>query len=118
MYAFMQLACKKFNLPEQNYAALHHWSVNNPADFWGTFWDYSGIVHSAPCRNVVDDPGKMPGAKWFEGTRLNFAENLLQHRGNKTAIIFRGEDGTEKRLSRDELYSEVAGIAAGLKNRE
>jgi acetoacetyl-CoA synthetase len=117
MYAFMQLACKKFNLPEQNYAALHHWSVNNPADFWGTFWDYSGIVHSTPCRNVVDDPGKMPGAKWFEGTRLNFAENLLQHRGNKTAIIFRGEDGTEKRLSRDELYSEVAGIAAGLKKQ-
>jgi len=117
MYAFMQLAGKKFNLPEQNYAALHLWSVNNPAEFWGTFWNYAGIVHSVTFQNVVDDPGKMPGAKWFEGARLNFAENLLQHRGSKTAIIFRGEDGTEKRLTHDELFNQVAGIAAGLKKQ-
>ena len=115
MYEFLHLINKRYALKEAGYAALHHWSVEHPGDFWGEFWDYSGILYSAAFSRVVDDPHKMPGAKWFEGARLNFAENLLQHRGNKTAIIFRGENGSERRLSRDELYLETARIAGGLK---
>ncbi|MFP4471619.1 MAG: acetoacetate--CoA ligase [Bacteroidales bacterium] len=115
MFEFLHLINKKYSLKEAGYPALHHWSVEHPGDFWGEFWDYSGILYSAAFSQVVDDPHKMPGARWFEGAKLNFAENLLQHRGDKTAIIFRGENGTERRLSRDDLYLETARIAGGLK---
>jgi acetoacetyl-CoA synthetase len=57
----------------------------------------------------------MPGAKWFTGAKLNFAENLLQHRSDKIAIIFRGENGSEKRISQRELYNDVYRVASGLK---
>lgn len=115
MYEFLNLIDKKYHLQESNYAALHQWSVENIADFWMEFWDYAQILSSHQYSQVVDDPSKMPGAKWFTGTKLNFAENLLQHRSDKTAIIFRGENGSEKRISQRELYNDVYRVASGLK---
>lgn len=115
MWDFMQKMVQKYHLPEADYPTLHRWSVEHPDQFWGSFWDYSGIIHSRTYERVVDDPKKMPGARWFEGARLNFAENLLQHRGTKTAIIFRGENGVQCSLTQIELYNRVAHIAAGLK---
>ena len=116
MWEFLQLIDEKYSLALPDYAHLHAWSVGSPGDFWGEFWKYAGITHDQEFETVVDDPHKMPGAKWFAGARLNFAENLLQHRGKKTAIIFRGENGENRRVSRDELYDEVKRIAAGLKS--
>src|SRR5687768_6715054 len=55
-------------------AALHPWSVADPAAFWSEVWELCGVVASAPATRVVDDPARMPGARWFEGARLNFAE--------------------------------------------
>ena len=52
---------------------------------------------------VVDDPKKMPGAKWFEGARLNFAENLLSRQDDHKAIIFWGETSVRKELTYSEL---------------
>jgi acetoacetyl-CoA synthetase len=117
MYDFMLMACEQFNLEKKDYITLHKWSVEQPEQFWGSFWDYSGILFSENYHQVVDEPRKMPGARWFEGARLNFAENLLQHRGEKTAIIFRSESGAERGLSQKELYLEVARIADGLKKQ-
>ncbi|MDD5508088.1 MAG: acetoacetate--CoA ligase [Bacteroidales bacterium] len=91
MYDFMQHVNKKFGSSFNDYHQLHRWSIEHPADFWGTFWHYSGIIFSKDYDQVVDDPKKMPGAKWFQGARLNFAENLLKYRDQRTAIIFRGE---------------------------
>lgn len=115
MSDFLQLSAKKYNFPHSDYTNLHKWSVEHPDEFWGEFWDYTGIVHSKSYTQVVDDAHKMPGANWFNGACLNFAENLLQHRGKKTAIIFRGENGPDRKLSRDELFTEVKRIAGGLK---
>jgi acetoacetyl-CoA synthetase len=63
---------------------------------------------------VVDHVDKMPGAKWFSGARLNFAENLLRYKDNHTALIFKGEDRVEKRMTYAELYDEVASVARSL----
>ncbi len=60
-------------------------------------------------------PQKMPGAKWFEGSKLNFAENLLRHRDDKLALIFRGEDKVRRTLTYKELYDETSRVAASLK---
>lgn len=117
MYDFLQIAATKYNLPKADYPNLHQWSVEHPEEFWAEFWEFSKIISHQTYHSVVDDIRKMPGAKWFEGARLNYAENLLQHRGEKTAIIFRGENGNERKLTRDELFNEVSRVADGLKKQ-
>src|SRR5512143_2380973 len=91
MYRFMQLINAKYGQTLDAYASLYDWSVQNIPDFWASMWDFAKIIHSAPYRQVVDDPTKMPGAKWFSGARLNFAETLLRHHDSRTALVFKGE---------------------------
>ena len=57
----------------------------------------------------------MPGAKWFEGARFNYAENLLRFRDDQTALIFKGEAQESKKITYRELYSQVAALAKSLK---
>jgi acetoacetyl-CoA synthetase len=115
MKDFMDHVNRKFGFSFSLYNELFSWSIEHPADFWGTFWHYSGIRYSKDYDRVVDDPKKMPGAGWFEGARLNFAENLLSRRDGKTAIIFRGEAEIERRISYAELYGQSHRVAEALK---
>jgi len=115
MNDFMGHVNEGFGTSFRNYEELFDWSVENPADFWGTFWQFSGIKYSKNFDHVVDEPKKMPGAKWFEGALMNFAENLLSRKDEKTAIIFRGEAEIERRVSYAELYDQAHRIAEGLK---
>jgi len=114
MYTFLLHVNEKFDDHLSSYDELWQWSIDNVADFWGTFWEFSGLRHSQGHDQVVDDPKKMPGAKWFTGARMNYAENLLSRRDDKTAIIFRDENGYERRWSYRELYDEVHKVAEGL----
>jgi acetoacetyl-CoA synthetase len=57
----------------------------------------------------------MPGAKWFEGARLNFAENLLRYRDDQVALIFQSEGQAAGRITYAELYAEVARVAQALR---
>jgi len=104
-----------FGLDLKDYFELYQWSIDHIADFWSSFSDYAGIMYSKPHDQVVDDTKKMPGAEWFQGARLNFAENLLYRRDDKTAIIFRGEAELERRISYAELHEETHRVAEGLK---
>ena len=115
MRGFMEVVNEEFEKSFQAYNELFQWSIENPADFWGAFWKFSGIKYAQNYDSVVDDPKKMPGAKWFKGARLNFAENLLPRKDEKTAIIFRGEAEFERRISYAELYEQVHRVAEGLK---
>ena len=58
---------------------------------------------------------KMPGAKWFQGARLNFAENLLRYRDEQMALIFKGEGRDCIQMTYAEFYDEVARVAQSLK---
>jgi len=78
-------------------------------------WDFAEIKASKYYEIVVDDVSKMPGAKWFIGAKLNFAENLLRYRGDHTAFIFRGETQESARMSYAELYDAVARFATSLR---
>ncbi len=103
---------------EQNfseYEPLYQWSIENIPDFWACLWEFAKIKSSTPYDQVVDDVGKMPGAKWFSGARLNFAENLLRYKDDQTALIFKGEDRVDRRMTYAELYNEVASVARSLK---
>jgi len=97
------------------YDDLYAWSVTEIPAFWEEVWQYCGIIASRTHEQVVDDPGRMPGARWFAGARLNFAENLLRFRDDRTALIFKGEDQPTVRISYAELAGRVARLAEALR---
>ena len=115
MMDYMQLVNQKFGLSLKKYSQLYDWSIEKAEDFWGSFWEYSQIIHHSPYSQVVDDLGKMPGAKWFDGATLNFAENLLRYRDDKIAILFQGEDGTQSSLTYKELHDQVSRLARSMR---
>jgi acetoacetyl-CoA synthetase len=115
MYGFMTRVNEKFNQHFTDYPGLWEWSVTNLEDFWATAWDFLDIKVSAPYHTVIQDKDKMPGAKFFAGSKLNFAENLLRFRDDRTALVFRGEDTVRRTLTYNQLYDEVAQTAAALK---
>ena len=89
--------------------------LKNIPQFWEAVWDFVGIRASRRFDKVVDDPGKFPGATWFPGARLNFAENLLRFRDDNPAFVFRREDGKRAQMSYRELCESVARLAAALR---
>jgi acetoacetyl-CoA synthetase len=115
MYRFMTFINKKYNKNFSEYAPLYQWSIENIPDFWASMWEFAEIVASKPYTQVVDDVTKMPGAKWFQGARLNFAENLLRYRDDQVALIFKGESQDSIKITYSELYDEVARVAKSLK---
>ncbi|MCP4748567.1 MAG: acetoacetate--CoA ligase [Desulfobacteraceae bacterium] len=115
MYAFMHWINKRFNQDFKDYSRLYQWSIDHIPDFWAAWWDYVDLQNSQSYTQVIDDLSKMPGAKWFEGARLNFAEHLLRYRDDQTALIFYGEEQVRRKISYAELYTEVAQVQAALK---
>ncbi len=97
-----------------DYASLYRWSVDEPAAFWQAVWSFCGIVASQPARSVVENLDRMPGARWFPGARLNFAENLLRFRDDTPALVFWNEQGRQGSWTYGELYSEVSRLASAL----
>ncbi len=106
---------EKYGIQLESYADLYQWSLDHAADFWSEIWSLGEIISSEEATRVVDDISKMPGAKWFEGARLNYAENLLRYRDARIAIHFRGEDKIEKSLSYTQLHEQVARAAHAMK---
>ncbi|HET6418804.1 MAG TPA: acetoacetate--CoA ligase [Geobacteraceae bacterium] len=115
MTRFIEFVNRGFSLRIRNYNELYQWSVGNIADFWACMWDFGGIVASRKYDAVIDDPGRMPGARWFPGARLNFAENLLRFRDDATALVFRGEGRDAVRITFSELRCHVAALANALR---
>src|SRR5436190_16147867 len=68
-----------------DYASLYQWSVEQRVDFWSELWNFCGVRASRPYTSVLENGNAMPGAKWFAGAQLNFAENLLARDDGATA---------------------------------
>lgn len=114
MHKYMQ------NLQQQgvscaDYHALYDWSVAESPAFWASIWDYFGVISERRGSHILRDSDKMPGATWFPDARLNFAENLLRYRDERTALVFVGEQGQRRSLSYAELYTQTAQFASALK---
>jgi acetoacetyl-CoA synthetase len=116
MFRFMCAINEKHQKDFSEYPELHRWSIDHIPEFWEAMWDFADIIASQKAHQIVDDLGKMPGAKWFPGARLNFAENLLRYRDDQVALIFNGESQVSKRMTYAQLYDEVARIAEALRN--
>lgn len=99
----------------QNYTELYNWSVTEIEEFWRSIWEYSKIIHSKSYSSVLNKK-IMPGAEWFDGSELNFAENLLKYRDDRIALVSIRENHSTIKINYNQLYQLVARCAAGLKN--
>ncbi|WP_255771934.1 acetoacetate--CoA ligase [Microbulbifer guangxiensis] len=114
MDQFRRQVNERFGLELADYDALYQWSVTERQDFWNTLWDFGEVIAESRGERVL---GKdtMPGAEWFPDARLNFAENLLRYRDDKTALVERLENGRRRSLSYAELFERVERFAAALR---
>jgi len=117
MYRFMQQAAERHGI-EPNYDSLYRWSIDQREAFWAKVWDFTGVRASRRWDSVLENGDAMPGARWFTGSRLNFAENLLRHGDDQTAIRFSAEDpaAAVRELTYRQLHRQVARLSAGLKS--
>ena len=113
---FIKIANDKYSLNMEGYADLYQWSVDNREDFWALVWEFGGVIASRPYERVLEDSPTMMGAKWFVGSRLNFAENLLRYRDDRDALVFKGEGQPTVRITYARLYDEVARLAKALRD--
>ncbi|WP_067129258.1 acetoacetate--CoA ligase [Microtetraspora malaysiensis] len=95
-----------------DYQDIWEWSVESPAEFWTSIWDYFAVVGDRADGPVLS--GTMPDVTWFEGTTLNYAENALRGDPDRLAVIFRDESGNRRTYTLRELRAEVGRVRAGL----
>jgi acetoacetyl-CoA synthetase len=132
MTHFMAWAGARHGREFRDYAELWRWSVDELERFWGDIWEYCGVRASTPYERVLASE-QMPGADWFAGAKLNYAENLLarkldapglhdhggepdhESRANRTAVLHASELRALDELSWGELAEQVAAVAAGLR---
>jgi acetoacetyl-CoA synthetase len=101
------------DLPD--YASLWEWSTTDLEGFWASIWEHFGVLASTPYERVLGSRA-MPGADWFTGARLNFAEHALRARdADAVAIRHASELRPLAEITRRELRDEVARLAGGLR---
>ncbi len=95
---------------------LWQWSVTNIEDFWASLWEYFHVQSSTPYTTVLTER-KMPGAQWFLGAELNYAEHIFRNaKPDRPALLFRSERHELVTVSWDELRQKVSAIAQALRN--
>ena len=112
---FMASVSTRKGLQLRSYDDLYAWSVSKPTDFWQEVAHFAGVRADWGPGPLLENPGQMPGARFFPNARLNFAENLLRFRDDQTALIFRNERDTRREISYKQLHDLVARVADGLK---
>ena len=113
---FIEVVNRSYALGITNYHELYQWSIDYREDFWKLVWEFGGVISSKSWERVLDDQPGMIGAKWFVGSELNFAQNLLRFRDDRTAIVFKGEGLPTARISYADLYDQVARLAKSLRD--
>ncbi|MEV0896289.1 acetoacetate--CoA ligase [Actinoplanes sp. NPDC049802] len=102
-----------------DYAALWEWSVTDLSGFWGSIWEYFDVVAHEPATAVLDGDA-MPGARWFPGATLNYAENVLRMPGRDSddpVVVAYSQTREPVTLTGRRLREEVRRVRAGLKAR-
>jgi acetoacetyl-CoA synthetase len=108
-----------------DFERLHAWSIAHPERFWPLVWEYCGVVaDERPGRPPWDEvvigvdrmapPDPELGPRWFPGSRLNFAENLLRHADDQEALVSWNEQGRRSALTYAQLNAQVARVATAL----
>jgi acetoacetyl-CoA synthetase len=115
MVALMRWLEGESGLKFADYHALWRWSVDHLDDFWAAMWDYFAIDASAPYQRVLGRR-EMPGAEWFPGARLNYAQHVMrQERPDATALLFASETTALSSLPWSQLAGNVRVLATRLR---
>ncbi|MEN8107838.1 MAG: acetoacetate--CoA ligase [Pseudomonadota bacterium] len=105
---FLRYVREVYDRNIENYDELYRWSIRESENFWPAVWDFCDLRAARRWQQVLEQGDRMPGARWFTDSRLNFAENLLRYRDAHSALVFVGEDGRRVTRSYQDLYNEVA----------
>jgi acetoacetyl-CoA synthetase len=105
---FARQVVRKHGLDLNTYPDFHRWTVDHPETFWNEVWDGCGVIASRKGGTVLVDGDKMPGARWYPESRLNFAQNLLRRGDRGDALVFWDESGFRRRVSYSDLTSDVS----------
>jgi acetoacetyl-CoA synthetase len=98
-----------------DYDALWRWSTEDLEGFWSAIWEFFDVRSETPYERVLSD-ASMPGAKWFEGARLNYAEHAFRGKADDAlAIIAASEIRDQHEVTWGELREQVSAIAEGLR---
>ncbi len=114
---FMRWLGESREVQVTSYDELYRWSVERLEDFWAAVWDFYDIQSTAPYTEVLDRH-VMPGARWFSGARLNFAEHVLRRgQPGEIAMYFAAEGRPLETLTWDALREEVRRLANAMRAR-
>lgn len=102
------------NLDFASYDQMWRWSIDDLEAFWLSVWDFFEIQASAPFDRVLAK-AEMPGARWFPGTKLNYAERSLGGPRDDVAVVCLSESGHRRDFTFAELSQQVAAVAAELR---
>ncbi len=102
-----------------DYPALWQWSVDEPDAFWQMIAEFFAVKFHRPSEGGVALASReMPGARWFPGATLNYAEHALREGGDAPAVIYQDEAGEQREeISRAELARRVRAVVAALRAR-
>lgn len=114
MDAFRRFVNQRHSLDLDDYPALHQWSIDQRAAFWQAIVDFFDIRFHNPPDAVLREGPSMPGAEWFPGATVNFAEHLLRRRDDAVAVVAVAENGQREQLTWAELAEQVGGFQASL----
>jgi acetoacetyl-CoA synthetase len=115
MTAYVRWLESERGLRFPDYHALWDWSVTELERFWASIWDYFQVRSAAPYSGVLEER-RMPGAKWFEGAELNYAEHIFRDKHDgEVAVLHASELRELDQLTWGELRRQVAEAAAGLR---
>ncbi|KAL4738130.1 acetoacetate-CoA ligase [Aspergillus similis] len=119
IWEFLQRVNTKYGKSFQTYEELSRWSVDNISDFWGEVWEYCGIRHSESYHRVVENAERMwPRPSWFEGAKINLAENLLYPASGvdeHSLAVIAVTETTREEVTWKELRERVRQCQAGMK---
>ncbi len=123
---FMRWVEQRRDMRFESYTDCWRWSVDCLEDFWADIWEFCGVRYSRPYERVLPSRA-MPGASWFEGAELNYAENLLvghaggagalarPGRAQEVAVLHTSELRELAEITWEELAEQVAAAAGGLR---
>jgi len=119
LHDYMQWLADHRGLHFTDYPTLWQWSAEHIEDFWESIWQYFAIQSSAPYSQILSGH-QMPGATWFAGSRLNFAQQLYRFNtdeasADKPAIISKSELRATTTLSWRALRTQVTAVAQTLR---
>lgn len=116
MSAYMRWLEDQKGLHFRNYNSLWNWSVTSLEDFWESIWEYFGVISTKRYKKVLLSR-KMPGARWFTGSSLNYTEHVFRgSAAGSSSIISCKEGGEEEQTPHSELRKKVGALAFWLKN--